>query len=62
MKERVKKSFSAAARKYGNRALLQKRAGKELLKRLNLIENPYPLLDVGCEMEALLQRELLALT
>ncbi len=48
MKERVKKSFSAAARKYGNRALLQKRAGKELLKRLKLIENPYPLLDVGC--------------
>jgi len=48
MKERVRKSFSAIARNYGKRAELQRKAGKEVLRRLRLIGSPLPLLDLGC--------------
>ncbi|WP_457678901.1 methyltransferase domain-containing protein [Thermovibrio sp.] len=48
MKERVKESFSRAAKEYERRALFQKVAGKELIKRLKAVGSPTPLLDLGC--------------
>jgi len=47
MKERVKRSFSRSAENYDEVAQLQLLAGERLLRRLELFENPFPLLDLG---------------
>jgi len=57
MKERIKKSFSAAAREYDKRAELQLEAGRELIKRLELFRPEGPILDVGAGTGRLTPRE-----
>lgn len=47
MKGKIKENFSRAAKEYDRYAVFQLEAGRHLLKRLNLIQNPFPLLDLG---------------
>ncbi len=47
MKNRIRRNFSLGARDYDSLAELQERSSRELLKRLFLLEEIYPLLDVG---------------
>jgi malonyl-CoA O-methyltransferase len=47
MKEKIKENFSRAAKEYDRYATFQLEAGKRLLKRLKLLQNPFPLLDLG---------------
>jgi malonyl-CoA O-methyltransferase len=47
MKEKIKENFSRAAKEYDRYAIFQLEAGKRLLKRLKLLKNPFPLLDLG---------------
>jgi malonyl-CoA O-methyltransferase len=44
----VRKNFSKAAAEYNRYAVIQTEVFKEILKRLDLIKNPHPLLDLGC--------------
>lgn len=47
MKERVKRNFSLSAENYDRLAELQLIAGQRLLRRLELLKEPFPFLDVG---------------
>ena len=47
MKSRIRKNFSLGAKEYDSLAELQERSARELLKRLKLLKEIYPLLDVG---------------
>lgn len=47
MKERIKRNFSLAAKEYEEVAQLQLEAGERLLRRLELLKEPFPLLDLG---------------
>ncbi len=44
----VRENFSRAAKSYGRYAVIQKKVLEEILRRLQLIKNPHPLLDLGC--------------
>ena len=47
-KNTVKKNFSKAAEEYSRYAVNQEKVFKEIVKRLELLKNPHPLLDLGC--------------